>query len=88
MKEKMFDIGNRVFVDTGRVICILPIMSTSKAMISRAEKQGNLVDVTGKKKKNAVILIEDDKGFISWIQPDTLRKRFDQLVGVTKSDPL
>ena len=81
MKEKMLNIGNGVSVSTGRIVCILPIPPASKALMARAEKQENLIDTSGRKKKRSVILTDIGVVFISQLQPDTIRKRVDQLFG-------
>ena len=83
MREKMVAIGNNVFVSTGRIVCIMPIISASKALMARAQMHESLIDASGKKKKSSIILANDGTVFVSHTLPETIRKRVDQSLGDT-----
>ncbi|MDF2879516.1 MAG: hypothetical protein K0R54_73 [Clostridiaceae bacterium] len=77
MIEKVIGLGYENYIDKKRVIAVLNINSEKTIdLMKRAEKEGNLIDVTTGRKTKSLILTDTNLIFISAKNPNAILEKF------------
>ena len=83
----MIPIGHKKCVEGNSIIAILrPDSAPAKSLRHSAEKSKMLIDSTSGRKARSIILLDSNHLVLSALQPETLKKKFKEMMSDHKDD--
>ncbi len=74
---KLVNIGFGNLINAERVVSILsPESAPVKRIIQNGKENGTLIDATHGRKTKSVIITDSDNVVLSYVDPETIQKRF------------
>jgi len=75
------NIGFGNAVNTDKVVAVVnPDAAPIKRMVQQAKEEGRVIDATQGRRTKAVLITQEDHIVLSALQPDTLMKRFSNVI--------
>lgn len=78
---RLMNIGFGNAVNTDKVVAVVnPDAAPIKRMVQQAKEEGRVIDATQGRRTRAVLITQEDHIVLSALQPDTLMKRFSNVI--------
>ena len=78
---RLINIGFGNAINAEKVVAVVnPDAAPIKRMVQQAKEQGSVIDATQGRRTKAVLITQENHIVLSAIQPDTLIKRFSEVV--------
>ncbi len=78
---RLMNIGFGNAVNTDKVVAVVnPDAAPIKRMVQQAKEEGRVIDATQGRRTKAVLITQEDHIVLSALQPDTLMKRFSNVI--------